>query len=57
VRDEAGKVQTALDERDHLSKADMVIIAVIEAGVPMLVKARGLIDRFHAMIRKKALSE
>jgi transposase len=31
----------------------MVIIAVIEAGVPMLVKARGLIDRFHAMIRKK----
>jgi transposase len=39
--------------RDHLSKADMVIIAVIEAGVPTLVKARGLIDRFHAMIRKK----
>jgi transposase len=40
--------------RDHLSKADMVIIAVIEAGAPMLVKARGLIDRYHAMIRKKA---
>jgi hypothetical protein len=30
-----------------------VAIAVIEAGVPMLVDARGLIDRFHAMIRKR----
>jgi transposase len=40
--------------RDHLSKADTVVIAAIEAGVPMLVKARGLIDRFHAMIRRKA---
>jgi transposase len=40
--------------RDHLGKADTVVIAAIEAGVPMLVKARGLIDRFHAMIRRKA---
>jgi transposase len=39
--------------RDHLSKADSVVIAAIKAGAPMLVKARGLIDRFHAMIRKK----
>ena len=39
--------------RDHLSKADTVTIAAIEAGVPMLVEARDLIDRFHAMIRKK----
>jgi transposase len=39
---------------DHLSKADATIIAVIEAGVPMLVEARGLINRFHSMIRKKA---
>jgi transposase len=39
--------------RDHLSKADTILIAAIEAGAPMLVKARDLIDRFHRMIRKK----
>ena len=39
--------------RDHLSKADTIVIAAIEAGTPMLVKARDLIDRFHGMIRKK----
>lgn len=39
--------------RDHLSKADAVTIAAIEAGVPALVEARALIDRFHLMIRKK----
>jgi uncharacterized membrane protein YeaQ/YmgE (transglycosylase-associated protein family) len=39
--------------RDHLSKADTIVIAAIEAGSPMLVKARDLIDRFHGMIRKK----
>jgi transposase len=39
--------------RDHLSKADTIVVAAIEAGTPMLVKARDLIDRFHAMIRKK----
>jgi transposase len=38
--------------RDHLSKADSITIAAIEAGVPMLVEARSLIDRFHSMIRK-----
>ncbi len=43
--------------RDHLSKADTVLIAAIEAGVPMLVKARDLIDRFHSMIRKKTTSD
>ena len=43
--------------RDHLSKADTIIIAAIEASVPMLAKARGLIDRFHSMIRKKTASE
>ncbi len=40
--------------RDHLSRADTVTIAAIEAGVPNLVEARRLIDRFHAMIRKKS---
>lgn len=43
--------------RDHLSRSDTVTIAVIEAGIPMLVDARGLIDRFHAMIRKKTASD
>ena len=38
--------------RDHLSKADSITIAAIEAGVPMLVEARSLIDRFQSMIRK-----
>ena len=42
--------------RDHLSKADTVTIAAIEAGVPMLVQARELIDRFQSMIRTKAAS-
>lgn len=40
--------------RDHLSKAETVMIAAIEAGVPTLIAARDLIDRFHAMIRRKA---
>ena len=43
--------------RDHLSKADTVIIAAIEAGVPMLVEARRLMERFHAMIRKKIAAD
>jgi len=36
--------------RDHLSKADSVTVAAIEAGVLALVEARTLIERFHAMI-------
>jgi transposase len=36
-----------------VSKADTVTIAAIGAGVPTLVDARKLIDRFHAMIRKR----
>ena len=43
--------------RDHLSKADTVTIAAIEAGVPELVDARRLIDQFHDMIRKRIASE
>jgi transposase len=39
--------------RDHLSKADAVTVAAIDAGVLMLVEVRALIDSFHAMIRKK----
>ena len=43
--------------RDHLSKSDTVTIAAIEAGVPILVQARILIDRFHAMIRRRTEAE
>jgi len=43
--------------RDHLSKADTVTIAAIEASVPTLVEARTIIDRFHNMIRRKAAAE
>lgn len=39
--------------RDHLGKADTVIVAAIQGGVPGLIEARDLVDRFHTMIRKK----
>lgn len=38
--------------RGHLSKADTVTIAAIEEGVPTLVEARTLMDRFHTMVRR-----
>jgi hypothetical protein len=38
---------------DHLSNADAIVVAVIEAGAPMRAKARDLINGFHRMIRKK----
>lgn len=41
-------------KRDHLTRAETVTVAAIEHGVPMLADARVLVDRFHAMIRKKA---
>jgi transposase len=43
--------------RDHLSKADTVTIAAIEAHVPTLVEARTLIERFQAMVRKKLIAD
>ena len=39
--------------RDHLSKADTLTVAAIKGGVPMLAEARSLLDRFHAMARRK----
>ena len=39
--------------RDHLSKADTVTMAAIEGGVPTLLEARTLLDRFHALVRRK----
>lgn len=41
-------------KRDQLTKAETVTVAAIEQSVPMLADARTLVDRFHAMIRKKA---
>jgi transposase len=40
--------------RDYMSKADTVTIAAIETGVPNLVDARTLTDRFQTMIRARA---
>ncbi len=40
--------------RDKLSKAETVLIAAIESGLPQLVKAREIISDFHQMIRTKA---
>jgi transposase len=43
--------------RDRLSKAETVTVATIESGLPLLVEAREIIAAFHAMIRKKTLSD
>ena len=37
--------------RDHLSKADAIMVAAIETGVPALGTARELMERFHRMLR------
>jgi hypothetical protein len=39
--------------RNCMTKADAVVIAAIEVGVPSLIEARALVDQFHEMIRKK----
>jgi transposase len=39
--------------RDLLTKAETVMVAVIEAGVPTLVEAREIITQFHLMIRRR----
>ncbi|WP_354141706.1 hypothetical protein [Bradyrhizobium sp. LB11.1] len=36
----------------HDTKADAVVVAAIEAGVPSPCEARTLIDQFHDMVRK-----
>lgn len=37
--------------REHLSKADAITVAAVEAAVPALAAARNLLDRFHRMLR------
>jgi transposase len=43
--------------RDHLTKADTVTVAAIEARAPSLADARSLVDRFQTMIRTKEVAE
>ena len=43
--------------RITLSKAETVIVAAVEAGVPTLVEARELVAEFHGMIRRRAAAE
>lgn len=40
-------------ERDHLTKAETVLVAAIEDGVPELSRSRRIVDDFHAMIRTR----
>jgi len=39
--------------RDSLMKAEVVMVATVEAAVPTLDEARSLLSRFQAMIRER----
>lgn len=43
--------------RDTLTRAETVIVAAVETGVPLLVEARETIDSFHHMIRRKTAAD
>jgi transposase len=43
--------------RDHLTKADTLTVAAVEAGVPDLADARSLVERFQTMIRTKVAAD
>ena len=43
----------ALSGRHQLTKGDAITVARIEKGVPTLVTARDLVDRFHGMVRER----
>src|SRR6266849_1011850 len=42
-----------LNERDQLTREDAITVASIERGVPVLVPARDLVERFHRMLRER----
>jgi hypothetical protein len=42
-----------LSERDRLTKDEAITLACIERGVPALVSARDLVNRFHRMVRDR----
>ena len=48
-----GELHIRPDYAVSVNNALVGFIAAIETGVPFLVQARTLIDRFHAMIRKR----
>ena len=43
--------------RDHLSKADSVLVAQIEAALPALAQARVLADQFTSMVRNRSADQ
>ena len=43
--------------RDHLTRADTMTVAAVEAAVPGLAAARSLVDRFGIMIRARTATE
>lgn len=44
-------------DRDHLSRADAVTVAAIEATVPGLITARDLVLRFQLILRAQHANE
>ena len=42
--------------RDRSSRAEAVMVAAIEGGVPLLVEARDVAAAFQAMVRKRSLA-
>jgi transposase len=42
-----------LSSRDRLTKEDAIIVASVERGVPALVPARDLVERFHRMVHDR----
>ena len=54
----ARKIAVLLTERrDRLSRQDAITVAIIERAAPSIAIARRLLDRFHAMIRRRAPTE
>jgi transposase len=43
--------------RDHLSKADAVLVAQVEAVLPALARARSLADQFTCMVRNSSVDQ
>ena len=43
--------------RNTLTNAETITVAAVEAGVPLLVEARTIIESFHTMIRRKTGAE
>ena len=43
--------------RDHLSKADAILVAQIEAALPALAQAKFLADQFISMVRNRCADQ